>query len=431
MMKVASKETESGLGASCAGPWVGIERERGAVMVLFVIALVAIIGAAGLALDSGHTMLNKTRLQNTVDAAALSAAKTLDDTGDEALSRAEALAMFAGNAAGPGNQEIATAYGGGGLTVTVEFSQTLNPFLPGTFPPEYVRVRAQNFTMPAWFSQVLGIAQKTTAASAVAGPSPTVGQACNVLPVMVCGDPAAGPPYWGYTPGDLDVLKSSAQGGSHEIGPGNFQLIRLGGSGGSVIRDNMAGSYDNCASIGDVIETEPGNSVGPVVQGLNTRFGNFTGPMNGMQDVYPPDVVTQQPIPPLEYDADTDQIMHQGAPINDPSSIFSFSNYVDRVDNDNLDNIASPIGNGAYNRRNTAVPIGDCSAATNGQGQVPLLGFGCYFMLQEAEMQGSESYVFGQFVDECRSGGTPGPLPTAIPGPYVIQLYRDYGSPDS
>ena len=59
---------------------VGLKRERGAVMVLFVIALVAIIGAAGLALDSGHTMLNKTRLQNTVDAAALSGAKTLDQT---------------------------------------------------------------------------------------------------------------------------------------------------------------------------------------------------------------------------------------------------------------------------------------------------------------------------------------------------------------
>ncbi|MDX1430748.1 MAG: Tad domain-containing protein, partial [Rhodothermales bacterium] len=82
---------------------VGFRRERGAVMVLFVIALVAIIGAAGLALDSGHTMLNKTRLQNTVDASALSGAKTLDQTGDTALATADALAMFNGNAAGQGN----------------------------------------------------------------------------------------------------------------------------------------------------------------------------------------------------------------------------------------------------------------------------------------------------------------------------------------
>ena len=417
--------------ASRSARGIGTRNERGAVMVLFVIALVAIIGAAGLALDTGHTMLNKTRLQNTVDASALSSAKTLDETGDTVLATNEALAMFAGNAAGPGNQEIAAAYGAGTLTVTVEFSETLNPFVPGTSPPVYVRVRAENLTMPAWFSGVIGITEKTTGARAVAGPSPTLGEVCNVLPVMVCGDPAAGPPYWGYTPGDLDVLKSSAQGGSHDIGPGNFQLIRLGGNGGAVIRENMAGSYDNCASIGDVIETEPGNSVGPVVQGLNTRFGRYQGPMNGMQSVYPPDVVTQQPIPPLTYDSDTDQIMHQGQPVNDPSMVFSYSNYDQMVQNNNLDYMPAPTDIGAYGRRNTAIPIGDCSATTNGQGQVPLLGFGCYFMLQEAEQQGSESYVFGQFLDECRAGGTPGPLPTAIPGPYVIQLYRDYGSDDS
>ena len=410
---------------------VGVRRERGAVMVLFVIALVAIIGAAGLALDSGHTMLNKTRLQNTVDSAALSGAKTLDQTGDTVLATTDALAMFAGNAAGQGNQEIAAAYGGGTLNVTVEFSSSLNPFVPGTSPPEYVRVRAQNFTMPAWFSQVLGVNQKTTAASAVAGPSPTLGEVCNVLPVMVCGDPVAGPPYWGYSAGDLDVLKSSAQGGSHEVGPGNFQLIRLGGSGGAVIRENMAGSYDACASIGDVIETEPGNSVGPVVQGINTRFGNFTGPMNGMQSVYPPDVVTQQPNPPLTYNPDTDQIMQNGAEVTDPNTIFSHSSYDNNVTNSNYNYQPAPTGIGAYDRRVTAIPIGDCSATTNGQGQVPLLGFGCYFMLQEAEQQGSDSYVFGQFLSECNAAGTPGPLPSAIPGPYVIQLYRDYGSTDS
>jgi Flp pilus assembly protein TadG len=400
-------------------------------MVLFVIALVAIIGAAGLALDSGHTMLNKTRLQNTVDAAALSGAKTLDETGDIVLAQADALAMFAGNASGQGNQEIAAEYGSGSLTVTVEFSSTLNPFVPGTSPPEYVRVRAQNFRMPAWFSQVLGVTEKTTAASAVAGPSPTVGQACNLLPVMVCGDPAAGPPYWGYTPGQLDVLKGAAAGGAHDVGTGNFQLIRLGGNGGDVIRDNMAGSYDACASVGDTIETQPGNQIGPVVQGLNTRFGKFQGTMSGMQSVYPPDVVTTQPNPPLDYDPDADQILQGGAPVNDSSQVFSYENYENRVENNSLDYLAAPSGMGAYNRRNTAVAIGDCSVTTNGQGQVPLLGFGCYFLLQEAESQGLDSYLFGQFVSECRSGGTPGPLPTAIPGPYVIQLYRDYGSTDS
>ena len=49
-------------------------KQQGAVLILVVAAMVAMLGMAGLALDGGHAMLNKTRLQNTVDAAALSGA---------------------------------------------------------------------------------------------------------------------------------------------------------------------------------------------------------------------------------------------------------------------------------------------------------------------------------------------------------------------
>jgi Flp pilus assembly protein TadG len=398
-------------------------------MVIFAVALVAIIGMAGLALDTSHAMLNKTRLQNTVDAAALSAAKTLDETGDTALSRAEALAMFAGNAAGAGNREIEDAYGSGSLTVTVEFSSTLNPFVPGTSPPEYVRVRAENFVMPAWFSQVLGITEKDIAARAVAGPSPTINQACNVMPMMVCGDPNAGGPYWGYTPGEPDVLKSSTTGGEFEVGPGNFQLIRLGEEqGGNFVREAMAGGYDACLASGDMIDTEPGNTVGPVVQGLNTRFGIHLGPLNGTESTYPPDVVVEQPVPPLEYESATDSITYNGTPVTDTSLFFNYADYFNRVITSNWD-YSPPTG--AFGRREVAIAIGDCTDATNGQGQLPLLGFGCFFLLQEAEQQGNESHIYGEFADECLSGGMPGPDPSTVPGPYIIQLYRDYGSDDS
>lgn len=407
-------------------------RQRGTAMIIFVIGLVAIIGVAGLALDTGHAMLNKTRLQNIVDAAALSGAKTLDDTGNTAVARDDALAMFEGNAAGQGNREIGDAYAAGSLVVTVEFSSTLNPFVPGTSPAEYVRVRAENFTMPAWFSSVLGINEKGVAARAVAGPSPTINQACNIMPMMVCGDPAAGPPYWGYTPNEPDVLKSSSNGGDFEVGPGNFQLIRLGdGQGGDVVREAMAGSYDACFTTGDVIETEPGNTVGPVVQGLNTRFGEHIGPLTGTEDIYPPDVVTEQPVPPLGYESATDQITYEGVPITDTSTIFGHDTYSTRVGNLDFDEPPAPNGDGAFHRREVAIAIGDCSVATTGQGQLPLLGFGCFFLLQQAEQKGNESQVFGEFIRNCRSGGMPGPSPTTVPGPYIIQLYRDFGSTDS
>jgi hypothetical protein len=62
---------------------------------------------------------------------------------------------------------------------------------------------------------------------------------------------------------------------------------------------------------------------------------------------------------------------------------------------------------------------------------VPLLGFGCFYLLQEAQQKGNESYIFGQFLEDCRAGGMPGPAPTTVPGPYIIQLYRDFASTDS
>ena len=413
---------------------IPVRRQRGAALVLFVGGLVAILAIAGLALDGGHMMLSKTRLQNAVDAAALSAAKVANDTGDVVAAEAAARALFEENANGAGNHEMAEAYASGALTVTVEFSSTLNPFVPGSMPPDYVRVRAVDFELPIFFSAIVGFSDKSVAASAVAGPSPTINQACNLMPMMVCGDPSAGAPYWGYERYRPQVLKSSTQQGNWEVGPGNFQLIRLGdGQGGAVVREAMAGSFDGCLASDDVIETEPGNTVGPVVQGLNTRFNRYLGPVSGMQSTYPPDVVTAQPVPPLNYDRDTDTITQNGQTITDSRDIdFSHDDYMDRVrptDGAPRYDVAPP--DGAFWRREVAVAIGDCSSTTNGQGQVPLLGFGCFFLLQEASQKGNESFVYGEFIEECNSGGMPGPDPTSIPGPYVIQLYRDYSSSDS
>lgn len=52
-------------------------RQKGAVLPLLAIGMLAILGVAGLAIDTGHAHLNKSRLQNALDAAALSGARTL------------------------------------------------------------------------------------------------------------------------------------------------------------------------------------------------------------------------------------------------------------------------------------------------------------------------------------------------------------------
>jgi hypothetical protein len=410
--------------------------QRGIVAVLFTIALVAMLGMVGMALDGAHGMLNKTRLQNTVDAAALSAAKTLDQTDDTVLATAEALAMFSTNALGAGNAEIAASYAGGQLTVSVQFSTTLHPFVPGTVPARYVNVTARNLRLPGWFIPIMGVNELVVGASAVAGPSPTIGTACNIAPMMMCGTPGLqASDNYGYTIGAADVMKSSTN--SFEVGPGNFQLIRLGGGqGGADVREAMAGSYDGCLTTGDTIPTEPGNTVGPVVHGLNTRFGIYSGPMNGTQSEYPPDVVVGGPTPSLTYECPaagdgSDTICYNDVPLPADPLDYTFHNFPDYqaaiTPPHSYDNYPIEDGGiGAFNRRILAAPIGDCSSTTNGQGDVPILGFLCYYLLQPAVLKGNESQVYGQFIsDGCPITGRPSPIPTTGPGPYIIQLYKD------
>ena len=404
-------------------------RQRGAVGILVVAGLVVLLAMAGLALDSSHAMLNKTRLQNAVDAAALGGAKVLDQTdGDTGAARTAAETVFGINGSSLGNNEMGQAYADGTIDLEIQFSATLDPFVPGTIPAEYVRVRARNFQLNVWFATVVGATDKVVAASAVAGPSPTINRACNIAPLMVCGDPAAGYPFWGYTEGQPEVLKTSTSGS--EIGPGNVQLIRLGDNTGAAdLRRALAGGYDGCIEGGETVPTEPGNTVGPVVQGINTRLGIYRGPLAGTQDIYPPDVITEQPTPLASYDSDTDQIFQGTTLVEDGADLsYNYADYQSRLSMGSYDN---PPPAGQYLRRELAIPIGDCSGTTNGQGDVPVLGFGCFFLLQEALQKGNESQVYGQFIRDCNAGGEAGPNPIDGPGIYIIQLYKDPDSPEA
>lgn len=405
--------------------------QRGAAVLLIAAALVALAAAVGLTLDTGHVTLNKSWLQTSVDAAALAAAKTLDDTmGDTTAATAAANSLMSSNAGT--NREMQDALSSGDLQIAVQFSATLQPFTPGTAPANYARVVASNFTMWNGLTSLVGVTDIETAASAIAGPSPTIDNACNVAPVMVCGDASAGAPFWGYQENVLDVLKTaSGNGGNFEVGPGNFQLIRLGdGQGGADVRRNMAGDFAGCIEAEDDIETEPGNTVGPSAQGLNTRFGQYQGPVSAAD--YPPDVVVREPSPNLTYDPASDTIRQGGSTVTFGDDIdYSFEDYTADVSSGNFTHPPPNGGIGAFDRRVLTVPIGDCSSTTNGQGTVPLLGFGCYYLIQPVQQQGQNAYIYGQFIDGCEAGGTPGPNPGSGPGPYVIQLYRDYNSGDS
>lgn len=410
--------------------------QRGAALVLVVIAMTALILMAGLALDVGHMMLSKTRLQNTVDAGALAAAKILDETASTGLATTAALQAIGLNAAAAGNGELRSSYGSGAIQVSVQFSSTLSPFTPGSATGPYVRVIATGFTLPAWLVEVGGITQLGASASAVAGPSPTANSACNLTPMLVCGVPPPNPApqnyLWGYTLNGPQVLKSASPGSS-QLGPGNFQLVQLGGTGANIVRQNLAGGYQACLVNNNSVQTETGNNTGPTAQGLNTRFGQYSGPVSESQ--YPPDVLTTGQSPGLTVNSQG-QIVQGSTTItasNINQLLYSYSKYTADEANPSAYQY-QPInsgGPGVFNRRILSVPVGDCSGATNGTSSIPVIGFACFFLLQPVVQQGSTDFVYGQFVGNCDLNGEPGPAPASGPGPYIIQLYHDSGSGDS
>jgi hypothetical protein len=396
---------------------------------MFTIGMLAILAVAGLALDTSHAMLNKTRLQNTVDAAALAAAHVLDNTTDVILAEQAARDVFAANQAAAGNGELATN-ADAGLAI-VEFSSTLEPFAPGTTPAQFVRVTYNGYTIPAWLIQVLGIDSKRISASAVSGPSPVLGAACDVVPLIICGDPDAGGPYWGYEKAEVVVLKGGSETGGGQnssVGVGNFQLARLGGSGADVVRENLAGGYGECVLPGATVPTQPGNDTGPAATGINVRLGINAGAVK--KAGYLPDVITEVQGSDLEYDPDTGNItLDNGKTIVTDASDLDFSydstpdSYTSRIESMSY-NFTPPLG--AFDRRNLAVVIANCDGKNTGQSDLPILGLGCFFLLQEAKQQGVEAEIYGEFVEECDANGSFGPFPpTTNVGPTKIILYND------
>ena len=416
-------------------------RQRGVVLPLVIIGLVAIFAMAGLAIDSSHAFVNKTRLQNMVDAAALSAAKEYDATTDTILGTVAANANFGRNTNGSGNFEIDAAYDSGNISVIVQWSETLNPFVSSGIGP-YVRVIASGFDMTTGLVAVIGINSINIGASAVAGPSPTINHACNIAPLVVCANDPTDLDEYGFDVDRLMVLKPTP-GDHDDVGPGNYKLLRLECPGGACVRDAMAGAYGGCATVGSDVETEPGVTAGPTSQGFNTRFGIYAGPIS--PEDYPPDVVVTATVPPFE----TQQIEDPPGsgtmvdqiclgPCDDPvnpsnQKVFAYETGI--FDywgvGDYHDQTMNYTGSyGEKWRRVLAMPVANCTGDQTGQSTLEILGFACYFMMQPIG-GGQDKNIFGQFVEGCLAGGYSGINPGAGAGPYVIQLYKDPDSIDS
>jgi hypothetical protein len=183
-----------GTGLSCGIAGQSPRRQRGSLLALFVIALLPLLAMVGLALDMGHLYLSRTRFQNTVDVAALSAAKTLNDLGQDywTTARDEAYNVCERNWLLSGIVEFDDpCQRGAPDSLEFDYSNTL-PFAAGTTPGQFVRVRLPNVVQTSWFIQVLNLlgydftSVNVGQITAIAGPSSRLTFPANIVPWLAC-----------------------------------------------------------------------------------------------------------------------------------------------------------------------------------------------------------------------------------------------------
>ena len=257
------------------------------------------------------------------------------------------------------------------------------------------------------------------ATAAFAGPSPSVNTSCNVVPLMMCGAPAPNPPPqnwdYGYTLNAPTPMKLAAPGGGN-VGPGNFQVIQVpGGSGSAWVGQNLAG-YKGCVTQGDSIQTHAGNEIGPVARDLNARLGVYFGNLIGSEAQYPPDVITTQPSPALTVNTAASGCSRSSPCIQDGYNgpivtasnidslgLFDYNAYEADLSKQKYTN---PPPTGRFNHRVLSLPVGNCSGGSGGSSSIPIIGFACFFLLQQPTQQGNSLWIVGQYVGHCNADGT-------------------------
>ncbi|MET0648379.1 MAG: pilus assembly protein TadG-related protein [Pyrinomonadaceae bacterium] len=365
--------------------------QRGSVLAVSALGMLALILAAGLCVDISHLYVVKAELQNAADASALAGASALNSSPagiTEAANRAVEVmnnyefnrtgvtitrekVKFAANFGGPYVDEAAAR----GVAAGVRFVSV-------EVPPKAVGV---------FFSaSALGKNSVDMTQQAVAGMSVPPNVFCEWIPLSVIDDDANP-----MQPGSTYTIRA---GPGNKVSPGNYQILAPTGRGGSATREDLATGINECAEPGTVytVDTKPGVSAGPVRQGLNTRFDDYNAGLD--PETAPPDVNVKEGITWEQYRNAT------------PGS----------------SNWEAPRHTGVPMRRVVLIPMVKFSEFDNGRDTVTFYKFAAFF-LQSKVQGGSGGDVQAEYIGERVMFGKNGYKPGGGPvNPQLAQpvLYR-------
>ncbi|MDB5764987.1 MAG: hypothetical protein JWQ21_3982 [Herminiimonas sp.] len=366
--------------------------QSGAIAIIVAIALPVLIGFAGLALDLGHLYIEKTELQNAADACALAASRelTCDPTVGACATSYLINAENSGLAVAARNKVDfqSTAISNAQISAdSIKFSTTIAPnssYLSraaGADPAsKYVMCTALQSGIVPWFMRVLGVADQSVTAQAVATLAPA--QTNCAIPLGVCMTATGTPsnPFAGLTIGQWMTSKLSASA------TGSFDFIDFTPSGGGAneLADTLKGTGSCSLPPPPTLVGEQGQKTS-LGKAWNTRFGLYKG--GDTIATAPPDYTGYAYTPtswPLRFNAyagtsgstpnfqtaRTQHLPYQGASsgVNVPNG---YSN-----------STQAQLTSSGADRRLVTAPIVNCSSwAASTPQTVPVLGYACMLML--------------------------------------------------
>jgi Flp pilus assembly protein TadG len=283
----------------------GNRRERGSILVFGALSMIVLAGMATMAVDYGFLQYKRSQLQNAVDAAALAGAAELVRSGGNMLAATDTAVRFGqANLDDQDIQDVAVTNSDvafyQGETVVAEGSADAVGVTAG-------RTLARGNAVDMFLGKALGWDTQDLTATARASifcstqtrcPKPfsppakfTWNDSCDTSAKYRGNgalDPAsscemASVAVLGYGPQDLGTSILLKLGdASDTVVPGHFNPVdyppaNRGApeSGASIYRLNIAGctaSNTGPVGVGDELQVEPGNMVGPTNQGLDELF---------------------------------------------------------------------------------------------------------------------------------------------------------------
>jgi hypothetical protein len=246
--------------------------KRGQIAVALILVMLPLLGLIGLGADIGLLYFHWGIVQKAADAAVLAGAGYLPNHTSTAQTTASGYATTNGLRTG---EIVSNTVAADNMSITMTTSRTV----------------------PYYFLKLVGLSSGTVKPIAKAGIQQDTEQARGLIPVgLPCSTTNCS-----YTTGTLYHLVqagTNGNGGSWNVGPGNWGRLALGASGADQFLNNLINGYQGSINVGDNISAETGQVNGPTSAGVDTRVntgiavnGTVTNPTLASVPAYDPRLV--------------------------------------------------------------------------------------------------------------------------------------------